>query len=558
MDKVGAEFEMSFDSIRNRLNAHPVAVQIPIGASDQFEGLIDLITMKAYYFAADRMGSKVSEVDIPEHMLAQARRWRARMIEDVAATSDDLMHKFVEDEAISPEELKAALRVATIAGEIQPVLCGSSLRYIGVQKMLDAVCDYLPSPMDVPPVVGHDPEKPDREVVRHPSSDEPFSALVFKIVAAKPVDLHFVRIYSGTLKAGTRVYNSNLDCKENISRIYRMFAKRKDELEEVVAGDIVALAGPRESLTGHTLCEARQPVVFETIGFPECVISMAIEPRTSSDRDKLAEALAQMMRQDPTFQSATDPETGQAIIRGMGELHLEIILNRIQKDMKVGVNVGPPRVAYRETITQRAVGEITFRKQTGGRGQYAQVKLEVEPFTPRDGEEPLEFESRIKGGAIPTEYIPAVEAGFREAAQSGVLSGNPLTNIRCVLLDGKHHEVDSSELAFETAGRMAFMDAVRSARPVLMEPLMKAEVAAPEEYFGVVAGDLSSRRAVITGSDVRGTFRIITAEVPLANMFGYATQLRSLSAGRGSWTMEPSHYAQVPEHVAEKVLAGVG
>ncbi len=556
MDKVGADFEMSFESIAQRLGAHPVAIQIPIGAADDFEGLIDLMTMKAYYFVADKMGAKVREEDIPEHLRGEADRWRARMVEEIAGTCEELMGKYLEDEHIAVDELKSALRGATIANQVNPVLCGSALRFIGVQKMLDAVCDFLPSPLDVPPVVGHDPAKPDTEIVRHPTSSEPFSALVFKIVAEKPVDLFFVRIYSGVLKAGTRVFNPIEGAKENISRMFRMFAKRREQLDEAYAGDIVALAGPKSSLTGHTLCDARSPIVYETIRFPDCVISMAIEPASSADRDRLAEALGLLTRQDPTFIASTDPDTGQALIQGMGELHLEVLLNRIQKDMKIGVNVGAPRVAYRETITQRGAAEVVFKKQTGGRGQFAQVKLAVEPIAPEEGEEPLRFDNRIVGGSIPKEYIKPVESGFREAAMSGVLAGHPMTNIGCTLLDGKHHDVDSSELAFETAARMAFAEAVQAAKPVLMEPIMKVEVAVPDEQFGTVSGDLNSRRAVITGSDVRGAYRIIDAEVPLATMFGYATHLRSMTGGRGSWSMETSHYAVVPAHVADKVLVG--
>lgn len=557
MDKVGADFEMSVNSIRQRLGAHPVPVQLPIGSADTFEGLVDLMSMKAYYFAPDRQGAKITETTIPQDMQAEAEGWRQMMIEEICGTCEHLMEKFVADDPITVEELKAAARAATIARQIQPLFCGSSLKYIGVQKMLDGVCDYLPSPLDAPPVIGIDPAHSDKELVRHCDPTEPFSGYVFKIVAERPVDLYFIKVYSGVLKSGTRVFNPELGVKENISRIYRIFAKRREQLEEAYAGDIIAVAGIKASLTGHTLCDAKLPIVYEAIGFPDCVLSMAIEPRAAADRDKLSLALSQLMRQDPTFRASTDPETGQSIISGMGELHLEVLLNKIQKEMKLDVSVGAPRVAYRETITQPAEAEVTFKKQTGGRGQFAQVCARIEPIMPAEDENPLQFESIVYGGAIPKEYIKPVENGFRDAALSGIIAGHPMMNIKFTLVDGRHHEVDSSELAFETAARMVFQEAVRRAKPVLMEPIMRLEVTAPEEFFGVISGDLNSRRATITGSDVRGTYRVIIAEVPLASMFGYATQLRSISQGRASWNMEPSHYAVVPGSVAEKVLAAV-
>ncbi len=557
MDKMGADFEMTFHSIKDRLDARPVAIQIPIGAADQFEGLIDLMTMKAYYSEPSQLGTQITEKAIPDHLMAEAERWRHKMVEEIAGSCEELMDKYLSDEEIPIAALKSALRAATVSGQMNPVMCGSSLKYCGVQKMLDAVCDFLPSPLDVPPVVGHDPKKPDRKIVRHPDNNDPFSGLVFKIVAERPVDLYFIRVYSGVLKSGRRVYNPTTGGKENISRIYRVFAKRREQLEEATAGDIVAVAGMKNSLTGHTICDARNQVVYQDIGFPDCVMSMAIEVNNAGDRDKLSLALAQLMRQDPTFIASADAETGQSLISGMGELHLEVLVNKIRKNMKIEVNVGQPRVAYRETITQPATAEATFKKQTGGRGQFAQVKIELEPIHPAEGEEPLQFESKISGGAIPKEYIKPVEAGFREAARRGVLSGNPMTNIKLTLVDGKHHEVDSSELAFETASRMAFQEGARKARPVLMEPIMKLEVTMPEEFFGPISGDLNSRRAVITGSDVRGMYRVICAQVPLATTFGYATHLRSLSQGRASWSMEPSKYANVPDLVADKVLEGV-
>ncbi len=558
MDKVGADFERSFESIQKRLVAHPVALHIPIGYADTFEGLIDLVVMKAYVYASGERDTKITEIDIPDSALARAEKWRHRLIEEVVGSCDVLTDKYLSDQPISEEELKAAIRQATISNRMNPVLCGSSLKFIGVRKMLDAICDYLPSPLDVPPVEGHDPNHPQEKLVRHPRADEPFAGLVFKIVAEKPLDLYFIRIYSGILRSGTRIYNPTTENKENVTRLYRIFAKRREQLDEAGAGDIVAVAGLKESLTGHTLCDFKHPVVFETIGFPETVISLAIEPKSTSDRDRLGMALSQLMKQDPTFIASTDPETAQSIIRGMGELHLEILLNKLQKDLRVEVSVGTPRVAYRETISQKADAEGRFIKQSGGRGHYAVVEIEIEPIQPLAGEEHIQFESKIYGGSVPREYWRAVEKGLREATQYGVLSGNPVTNIRMMLLDGKYHEVDSSELAFETAARIAFSEAMKRAKPVLMEPIMKIEVSTPEEFFGAITGDLNSRRSVITGSDVRGNYRVIFAQVPLSNMFGYATDIRSLSQGRANWAMEPSHYAVVPNSVAVKILESLG
>lgn len=554
MDKTGADFEAAFDSIRKRLNAHPVAVQIPIGASDDFIGLVDLISMEALEFKPDTQGTKVCVTEIPDHLRGKAEEWRHKMLEEVAGFSDALMEKYVGDQAISSDEIRQALRSGTITGQLHPVLCGSSLRYIGTRKMLDAVCDFLPSPLDVPAVEGHDPNDESNKIELRPDPEGLFAGLVFKIIAERPVDLFFVRIYSGTLHSGTRVYNPTKRKKENISRIYRVFAKRREQLDCAVAGDIVAVAGLKESLTGHTLCDAKNQVVLETISFPDCVLSRAIEPSSASEREKLAYALQQLGRQDPTFRASTDPETGQALISGMGELHLEVILHRLQKEMNIGVNVGQPRVAYRETIRQRGEADVTFKKQTGGRGQFARVKLAVEPIRDREKMDSLEFESIIVGGAVPREYLRAVESGFRDAAKSGPLSGNPLTGVVCTLMDGAAHTVDSSELAFETAAKLAFSDAAKRAKPTLLEPIMSLEVTTPEEFLGTVSSDLTMRRAVIKDSRVRGSYRLVDAEVPLANMFGYATQLRSISQGRANWVMEPSHYALVPDGVSEKIL----
>jgi elongation factor G len=566
MDKIGADFFGSLASIEERLHARPAPLQIPIGYESEFAGLIDLVQMKAVYYQEEELGARFEERDIPDDLLETARHWRHRLEERVAEVDDRLMEKFVEEHAISQDELKAGIRRATIANKLQPVLCGSALKYVGIQRMLDAVCDYLPSPLDLPPVVARSADGKDREIKLPPDPEGPFVALVFKIVTEKPVDLYFIRIYSGTLKTATRVYNPATRGKENISRIFRMFAKKREQLDEAVAGDIVAVIGPKDALTGHTLCDARHPVLLEPIVFPATVISRSIEPKSSRDRDKLGEALRALQRQDPTFTAAMNPETGQTLISGMGELHLEIIVNRLMKDMNVPVSIGQPRVSYRETITKSAEAEGRFVRQTGGRGHYAVVRLRVEPAIPSplqgegrgEGRRGLEvpglFENRITGGALSAEYIPAVEAGVRDAALNGSLGGYPVVNWKAILLDGQEHEVDSSELAFENAGRLAFNEAVAAASPVLLEPIMKVEVVTPEDYLGAITGDLNARRAVITDTRIRGQYRVIDAEVPLREMFGYVTTLRSLSQGRATSTMEPLRYAPVPERIAREIL----
>ncbi|HEY3246334.1 MAG TPA: elongation factor G [Phycisphaerae bacterium] len=576
MDKIGADFFGSLQSIEERLHARPVPLQIPIGAESEFVGVIDLVPMKAVYYQVEELGARFEEQEIPPELIETARHWRHRLEERVAELDDSLMEKFVHEQPIGEPDLKAAIRRATIANKLQPVLCGSALKYVGIQRMLDAVCDYLPSPLDAPPVIAHSADGKDREVKLAPDPDGPFVALVFKIVAEKPVDLYFIRIYSGTLKTSTRVYNPATRGKENISRIFRMFAKKRDQLDEAVAGDIVAVIGPKDALTGHTLCDARHPVLLEPIVFPATVISRSIEPKSSRDRDKLGDALRALQRQDPTFTAAMNPETGQTLISGMGELHLEIIANKLMKDMNVPVNIGQPRVSYRETITAAAEAEGRFIRQTGGRGHYAVVRLRIEPRSEdsgfrvsatadlrqgsgRAGVPPASaiseiFENQIKGGAISAEYIPAIEAGVRDAALNGSLGGYPVVNWKVSLFDGAEHEVDSSELAFENAGRLAFNEAVAAASPVLLEPIMKVEVVTPEDYLGAITGDLNARRAVITDTRVRGQYCVIDAEVPLREMFGYVTTLRSLSQGRATSTMEPLRYAPVPERVAREIL----
>ncbi len=567
MDKIGADFFGSFESIRERLHANPAALQIPIGAESEFAGLIDLISMKAVYYHAEEQGARFEERDIPQSLLEQARLWRHALEERVAEVDDAVMEKFVEEQPIPLDLLKAAIRRVTLANKLQPVLCGSSLKYVGVQRMLDAVCDYLPSPLDVPPVVAHSADGKEKEIKLPCDANGPLAALVFKIVADKPVDLYFVRIYSGTLKSSSRLFNPATRGKENISRMFRMFAKRRDQIDEALAGDIVAVIGPKDALTGHTLCDARRPLLLETIVFPETVISRSIEPKSSRDRDKLVEALRALQRQDPTFRAAINPDTGQTLISGMGELHLEVLVNRLMKDMNVAVNIGNPRVSYRETITTAAEAESRFIRQTGGRGQYAVVRLRVEPRASGRGlnadgpalasaeRGPADiFESRVVGGAIRSQFIHAVEAGVRDAALNGPLGGYPLVSWKTTLLDGQEHDVDSSDLAFENAGRQAFNDAVAAASPVLLEPIMKVEVVTPADYLGAITGDLNARRAVITDTRVRGPYRVIDAEVPLREMFGYVTTLRSLSQGRATQTMEPLRYAPVPERISREIL----
>jgi elongation factor G len=557
MDKVGADFFASFRSIRQRLGARPVAIHIPIGAEADFRGLIDLMAMKAVYYDVQEEGSTFEETDIPRELRPLAEEWRHHMVELICEINDDLMERYLADKPIDAECLRPALRQATINNALNPVLCGSALDYIGVQRLLDAVVDYLPSPLDLPPVTGLAPEHKHGGVARHCDPTEPFSGLVFKVVSEKPVDLYFLRIYSGTLDTGTRVLNANRGKKENISRIFRIFAKKRQQLQSASAGDIVAVVGLRHALTGDTLCAPKHPVVFEHIKFPEPVISLAIEPRSSADRDRLGEALNALSRQDPTFTCRTDKDTNQRLISGMGELHLEVLVNRLQRDMGVQVHVGRPRVSYRETITRASEAEGRFIRQTGGAGQYAICKLRVEPFRPGEGERSISFVSTIRGGAVRREYIPAVEAGVRESAHSGPIAGYPMINLKITLLDGRQHEVDSSELAFENAGRLAFQAACEEAGPQLLEPIMQAEVITPDRYFGPVQSDLIARRASITNTELRGESRVIEAQVPLAEMFGYATALRSLTQGRGNWTMEPETYAPVPEHVAEVLLATV-
>ncbi len=554
MDRVGASYERSIQSIREKLGANPVAVQLPIGSEADFRGVVDLMTMKAIIWVDD-LGKEPRVVEIPEELREEAEAAREQMIEQIVETDEALMEKYFNDEEITVDELKAALRRATIAGQLQPVFCGSALKNKGIQPLLDGIVEYLPSPVDIPPVRGINPETGEEEV-REARDDAPLAALVFKIVTDPYAGrLAYFRVYSGTLTQGKMVYNATKGRKERIGRLIRMYADRREDIDEVYAGDIAAVVGLKHTFTGDTLCDPKHPIVLESISFPEPVISVAIEPKSTADQDKLAKALQKLAEEDPTFRVRVDESTGQTIISGMGELHLEILVDRMKREFGVQARVGKPRVSYRETIT-RPVPKVEgkFIKQTGGRGQYGHVVISVEPLEPGSG---IVFEDKITGGVIPREFIPAVEKGIREAADAGVLAGYPVTDVKVTLYDGSYHEVDSSEMAFKMAGSMAFKEAVQQGKPVLLEPIMKVEVTVPEEYLGDVLGQLSARRADIQGIEPRpGNVRAIRAMVPLSEMFGYATALRSATQGRGMFTMEFDHYEPVPETLAEAIIRG--
>ncbi len=551
MDRVGANFQRTIDMIVDRLKANPVPIQLPIGAEDSFVGVVDLFTMKAIIFT-DELGAKPTIQEIPADLQEKAEAARAVLVERIAETDDELTMKFLEGEEISVEELYAALRRAVISNELVPVLAGSALRNKGVQPLLDAIVRYLPSPLDVPPVKGIDP-RTGEEVVRRPDPKEPFSALVFKIVTDPYVGrLAYVRVYSGTLVAGSTVFNVNRNRKERVGRLLQMYADKREEIKVCDAGDIAAVVGLKQSFTGETLSDPDHPILLETIEFPEPVIRVAVEPKSKADQDKMTEALIKLAEEDPTFQVRYDEQTGQTIISGMGELHLDILVDRLKREFRVQCNVGRPQVAYRETITQPVKAEGRFVRQTGGRGQYGHVWLELEPNEPGAG---FEFEDKIVGGVIPREYIPAVEKGVREALESGVLAGYPVVDVKARLVDGSYHEVDSSEMAFKVAGSMAFKEGMQKAKPILLEPVMEVEVVVPEEYVGDVVGDLSSRRGQIEGMEMRSQgIQTIRALVPLAEMFGYATNLRSMTSGRGTFTMQFHSYKPVTGSVSEKVL----
>jgi elongation factor G len=552
MDRVGASYERSIDSIRERLGANPIAMQLPIGAEGEFQGVVDLLTEKAIIWE-DEEGSKPLTKDIPADLQTQTKQMRDQMVEAIAETDDDLTLKYLEGEDISVEELKIALRKAVIANQAVPVFCGSSLKNKGVQPVLDAVVDYLPSPVELPPVTGTDP-RTEEPVERHPDPNEPLAALVFKIVADPYVGrLAYFRVYSGKVTKGSSVYNSTKGSRERIGRLIRMYADHREEIDVVEAGDIGAVLGFKGSFTGDTLTDEVNQIELESISFPDPVISIAIEPKTQADQEKMGEALNRLAEEDPTFRVTADPETGQTLIAGMGELHLEILVDRMLREYKVQANVGRPRVAYRETIT-RAVekAETRYVKQTGGRGQYGHAVLEMEPGEPGSG---VIFEDKVVGGAIPREYIPAVQKGVMEATEAGIVGGYPVTDIKVTLYDGSYHEVDSSEMAFKMAGSMAFKEGMRIGKAVLMEPIMKVEVLVPEEFLGDIVGQLSARRGEIQGMDMRlGNAQAIRAMMPLAEMFGYATELRSATKGRGSFVMEFDHYQQVSASKAEELL----
>ena len=546
MDRVGADFERSVESIRQRLHAQPLVLQYPLGAGEDFKGLVDLIEMKAVYYKAAALGSSFETLDIPEELLEPTREARRVFLEALAETSEMVMDKYVSDETLEPSEIRLAIRDATIRHGLIPVLCGSALRYIGIQRLLDAVCDFLPSPLEIPPVTADDARQ---EGVTHRLPCDPagtLATLVFKIVAEKPVDLYYLRIYSGTLKGNMRLLNSVTGEKENISRIYRMFAKRRDQLDHAVAGDIIAVIGPKHALTGHTLCDSRHPVILESIKFAETVISVSVEPKSSRDREKLFTALAALERQDPSIRVTTNPETGQTLMAGMGELHVEVLVERLRSEMNVDVSVGKPRVTYRETVTKTGEGNGEFDRQIGGRRHLARVRVLIEPRAHVRGLADFEVVSGVTEGTLLPEHLQATERGILDGAQSGVLGGYPVIDWKVTILGGPPGETDSSELAFENAGRTAFAAAMKAATPVLLQPIMDVEVVTSDEYFGAIMSDLNSRHAVVRNTILRGTDRIITAHAPLSQMCGYVTRLRSLSQGRATSSMSPSHYAPVP------------
>ena len=553
MDRVGADYYRCLAMLKDRLGAHPVAIQIPLGREDQFKGVINLIEQTAYVWSdSGDLGQSFETVDIPAEFKAQADEYREKMIEGLAEVDDHLMEKYLGGEKVTPEEIKAAVRAGTISMKLFPIICGASFKNKGVQPMLDAVVDYLPSPLDIPAVSGMNPETQEREA-REPEAKAPFSALAFKIMNDPFVgQLTFVRVYSGTLNSGTGVYNSTRDKKERIGRLVRMHANKREEIESISAGDIAAVVGLKDTRTGDTLCDPNKPIILESMDFPAPVIAVAIEPKTKADEEKLGQSLGRLAMEDPTFKVNVDPETNQTLIHGMGELHLEIIVDRLLREFKVEANVGKPQVAYRETIRQKAEAQGRFVRQTGGRGQYGDVWLEIEPSQVGTG---VVFENKLKGPAIPREYVPAVEKGIKEAAETGVLAGYPVVDIHVSLTDGSYHEVDSSEMAFKIAASMGFKEVCRKAKPVLLEPVMDVEVVVPSEYQGAVVGDLNSRRGRVVSMDSRGNAQVIRANVPLGQMFGYATDVRSMTQGRATYTMQFARYEEVPRNIAEEIMA---
>ena len=551
MDRVGADFNMCVNDIKEKLGGNGVPIQLPIGAEDSFEGIIDLITMKEYLFKDETMGAAYDISDVRAELLEEAQAAREHMLESVVETDDELMEKYFGGEEITEEEIKKAIRIATISGVIVPVLCGTAFKNKGIQPLLDAVVAYMPSPLDVGSVKGIDP-KTEAPMERQPSDDEAFSALAFKILTDPFVGrLSFFRVYSGVLNKGSYVLNSTKGKKERMGRLLQMHANKREELDVVYSGDIAAAVGLKETTTGDTLCDENKPIILEKMEFPDTVIQIAVEPKTKADQEKMGTALAKLAEEDPTFKVTSNQETGQTLISGMGELHLEIIVDRMKREFKVEANVGKPQVAYRETINGAADVEEKYAKQSGGRGQYGHVKIKVEA-NPDKG---YEFVNQITGGAIPREYIPAVDKGIQEALEAGVVAGYPVQDVKVTLYDGSYHEVDSSEMAFKIAGSMAIKKAMRAANPILLEPIFKVEVTTPEEYMGDVIGDLNSRRGQVSGMTDRNNAKIINAQVPLAQMFGYATDLRSKTQGRASYSMEFEKYVQVPNNIAQQVIA---
>ncbi|PIR40290.1 MAG: elongation factor G [Candidatus Zambryskibacteria bacterium CG10_big_fil_rev_8_21_14_0_10_34_34] len=564
LDRTGANFEKSFKSILDRLSKKAVRMQIPIGEEDKHEGQIDLLKMKAYKFEG-QLGSDVIEIDIPEHLKAEAEKYRGELIEKIVENDEEMMNKYLAGEEIAPEDLIKILREAVIANKIFPVFCGSALKNKGVQLILDAVVDFLPSPLDMPAIKGIDP-KTEEEIERHPSDDEPFAALAFKLQVDPFVgQLTFFRVYSGTIESGSYIYNATTGEKERLGRIVRLQADQREEVKKVFTGEIAAAVGLKNAKTSHTFCDENNPIILEEIVFPEPVISLRIEPKTKADQEKMGMALKRLSDEDPTFKIKSDIDTGETVISGMGELHLDIIVDRMKREFNVEANVGAPQVSYKETITGTAEAETKYIKQTGGKGQYGHVKLNIKPLAPEveDGkkkpknihrEEGFEFIDSIKGGVIPSEFIPAVEKGVKEAMERGIVAGYRLTDISCELTFGSYHDVDSSEIAYKIAASQAFQEAAKKARPVILEPIMKLEVVVPEQFMGDITGNLSSKRGLIEGMDDRAGLKVVRAKVPLSELFGYVTTLRSMTEGRGSANIEFDHYAIVPQNVAESII----
>ncbi|MCI7238080.1 MAG: elongation factor G [Anaerococcus sp.] len=552
MDATGADFFMAVDTIEDKLKANAVPIEIPIGAEQQFEGVVDLVEMNSVTYNTEDLGAHPVIGEIPDNLKEQAEEYRANLLEELSEVDDDIMMKYLEGEEVTPEEIKKAIRKGTIEKKIFPCLCGSAYKNKGVQALLDAIVEYMPSPVDVPAIEGTDPKDESIVLERHPGDDEPLSALAFKVVTDPYVGkLIYVRIYSGTIESGSYIYNATKGKRERVGRIMQMHSNKQQEIEVGYSGDIVALLGLKDTTTGDSLCDQDNPIILENMEFPDPVISVAIEPKTRASQDKMIVGLQKLAEEDPTFQTRSDEETGQTIISGMGELHLEVIVDRLLREFKVEANIGNPQVAYRESITKEAEAQGKFVRQSGGSGQYGDVYLRVSPNKEGEG---ITFESKIVGGAIPKEYIKPVEAGVREAAESGILGGYPMVDLHVVLFDGSYHEVDSSEVAFQVAGSMGFKNAVEKAGPVLLEPIEKVEITTPDEYLGDVMGDVSSRRGKIDGMNPKDGIHVLDAFIPLSEMFGYATDLRSKTQGRATYSMQFDHYAQVPESVKEQVL----